>query len=130
VPTVASIPAGFGSLMAWLYRIATRICLDRIATGAPHSEEPEAGLDELEVADRDLPLLQQIAEQNNMSACVQRYLEDLPGSYRAVILLHDLDGVTGPEIAENPQCIAPHGQDSTAWCHRKLQAQVEAGCHL
>ena len=70
-----------GSLMAWLYRIATRIGLDRICKQASHTpEEPEAGLDELEVAGRDLPSLQQIAEQNNMSACVQRYFDGLPAS--------------------------------------------------
>jgi RNA polymerase sigma-70 factor (ECF subfamily) len=39
-------------------------------------------------------------EQQEMSACVQRYLTDLPDSYRAVILLHDEAGMTNPEIAE------------------------------
>jgi len=117
-----------GSLMAWLYRIATRICLDRIRKQARHTpEEPEAGLDELEVADRDLPSLQQIAEQNNMSACVQRYLEGLPASYRAVILLHDLDGLTGPEIAETLNVSLATVKIRLHRAH-KLQAQLEAGC--
>ncbi len=35
-----------------------------------------------------------------MSACVQDYLAELSDSYRAVILLHDAEGLTNPEIAE------------------------------
>jgi RNA polymerase sigma-70 factor (ECF subfamily) len=31
---------------------------------------------------------------------VQEYIEDLPDSYRAVILLHDVQELTNPEIAE------------------------------
>jgi len=122
------LPAS-GSLMAWLYRIATRIGLDRIRKQARHiPEEPGAGLDELEVADRDLPSLQQIAGQNNMSACVERYLEDLPASDRAVIWLHDLDGLTGPEIAETLSVSLATVKIRLQRAHRKLQALLEAGC--
>ena len=39
-------------------------------------------------------------EQSEMSACVQKYMAGLPDSYRAVILLHDAEGLTNPEIAE------------------------------
>jgi RNA polymerase sigma-70 factor (ECF subfamily) len=118
-----------GSLMAWLYRIATRICLDRIRKQARHTpEEPEAGLDEREVADRDLPSLQHIAEQNNMSACAQRYLDGLPASYRAVILLRDLDGLTGPEIAETLNVSLATVKIRLQRAHRKLQALLETGC--
>ncbi len=118
-----------GSLMAWLYRIATRICLGRIRKPAHHTpEEPEAGLDELGVIDRDLPSLQQIAGQNNMSACAQRYLEGLPGNYRAIILLHDLDGLTGPEIAETLGLSLATVKIRLHRAHLKLQALLEAGC--
>lgn len=35
-----------------------------------------------------------------MSDCVRRYLEDLADPYRTVILLHDVEGLTNPEMAE------------------------------
>ena len=35
-----------------------------------------------------------------MSGCVQQYIAQLSDSYRAVILLHDTQGLTNPEIAE------------------------------
>jgi RNA polymerase sigma-70 factor (ECF subfamily) len=122
------LPAS-GSLMAWLYRIATRIGLDRIRKQARYtSEEPEADLDELEVADRDLPSLPHIAEQNSMSACAQRYLDSLPASDRAVILLHDLDELTGPEIAETLSVSLTTVKIRLQRAHRKLHALLEAGC--
>ncbi len=120
-----------GSLMAWLYRIATRIGLDRIRKQARHTpDEPEAGPDELEVADCDLPSLQQIAGQNNVSACERQYLDSLPDSYRAVILLHDLDGLTGSEIAETLNVSLATVKIRLHRAHRKLQALLEAGCAL
>jgi RNA polymerase sigma-70 factor (ECF subfamily) len=51
------------------------------------------------VAD-DAPRLDKAMEQKEMSACVQQYLTARSDDYRAVILLHDLAGLTNPEIAE------------------------------
>ncbi len=118
-----------GSLMAWLYRIATRICWDRIGKPARCSpDEARSGPDEPEMAERDLPPLRQIAGRNNLGACVQRYLEGLPGGYRAVVLLHDLDGLTGPEIAEALSVSLATVNVRLHRAHRKLQALLQAGC--
>jgi RNA polymerase sigma-70 factor (ECF subfamily) len=38
-------------------------------------------------------------EQKEMSSCVQEYIEDLSDPHRAAILLHDVQGLTNPEIA-------------------------------
>jgi len=38
-------------------------------------------------------------EQKEMSSCVQGYLAELSDPFRAVILLHDAEGLTNPEIA-------------------------------
>lgn len=48
----------------------------------------------------DSPRLDKLMEQREMSSCVQEYIEDLSDSYRAVSLLHDLQGLANPEIAE------------------------------
>jgi len=95
-------------LTSWLYRIATNICHDRFRQSSRHeriqSLDEEAAGDSERGRLQDLPdagpRLDRILEQKEMSACVQRYLMDLPDSYRAVILLHDEAGMTNPEIAE------------------------------
>jgi len=96
------------SLLPWLYRIATNVfrdrfrqasyrhrpqSLDRETENAPQRTEAEA------VAD-DSPRLDQAMEQREMGSCVQRYIQKLPDSWRAAILLHDCEGQTNPEIAD------------------------------
>ncbi len=117
------------ALMAWLYRIATHACLDRLRQRARRAPlESKADLDEIALAEPDTPSLQQMVEQNEMSTCVQQYLERLADSYRAVILLHDLHGLTGPEIAEILGVSLGTVKIRLHRARRKLKAALEAGC--
>ena len=89
-----------GAETAWLYRIATHVSLDRLRQAARRArQESDTELDQVDVPEPDSPSLQQTVEQAEMSSCVQRYLIRLPDSYRAVILLHDMEELTAPEIA-------------------------------
>jgi RNA polymerase sigma-70 factor, ECF subfamily len=89
---------------AWLYRIATNLCYDgfrqrehripplplvslRGGGGAVLSAEAALQPDHM-------------LEQSDMSECVLAFLSDLPDPLREVLLLHDLQGFTGPEIAD------------------------------
>ncbi len=117
------------ALTTWLYRIATNVCLDR---WRKHSWlaplEDEADPEELELADSNGPSLQQTVERSEMSACVQRYLEDLPDGYRAVILLHDLSGLTDPEISEALGVSLANVKIRLHRARLKLRAALGAGC--
>lgn len=94
-------------LVPWLYRIATNLCHDRFRqTAYRHRPQSlDAGLDEGDdpspaSAGADAgPRLDQLMEQKEMGDCVRGYLAELSDSYRAVILLHDVQGLTNPEIA-------------------------------
>ncbi len=94
-------------LVPWLYRIATNVCHDRFRQASfRHRPEPldveaeteAGGAGARTVADTG-PRLDKLMEQTEMSSCVQEYIAGLPDSYRAVILLHDAEGLTNPEIA-------------------------------
>jgi RNA polymerase sigma-70 factor (ECF subfamily) len=95
-------------LASWLYRIATNICYDRFRQSPPRDRMRSLDEEAANDPERDRsptltdagPRLDKVLEQQEMSACVQRYLADLPDPYRAVILLHDEAGMTNPEIAE------------------------------
>lgn len=117
------------ALTTWLYRIATHICLDRLRQRtryAPLEVDPDSP--EVTEVDSAAPSLQQVVEQNEMSDCVQRYLDSLSDSYRAVILLHDLHGLTGPELAELLGASLPTVKIRLHRARQKLQAQLQAGC--
>jgi RNA polymerase sigma-70 factor (ECF subfamily) len=106
--------AGFQSLkseakaLPWLYRIATNVSYDRFrqvsykkaqkAMGTMEADEFDPS-SEASIPD-DGPRLDLAMEQEEMSCCVQQYVAQLSDQYRSVILLHDTQGLTNPEIAE------------------------------
>jgi len=123
---------------AWLYRIATNICRDhyRRCSRLPHtvsvegSHEDEFRTIEETLPDTDHPQLDQWLEQDEMSSCVQKYLEELPDAYRAVILLHDVEAMTGPEIAEMLGCSLGAVKIRLHRARAKLKNMLEGGCQF
>jgi RNA polymerase sigma-70 factor (ECF subfamily) len=122
-------------LSAWLYRIATNVCHDRfrqlsrrprtvpleaLADGTSETVEPTLAADG--------PPLDQLLEQEDMSSCVQQYIEELPDSQRAVILLHDLEGMTNPEIAEMLGCSVGAVKIRLHRARAKLKNALESNC--
>jgi RNA polymerase sigma-70 factor (ECF subfamily) len=123
-------------LVPWLYRIATNITYDRFRQASfrnrPRSldEGTEAGL---ESGDRIAPVdtaprLDKLMEQREMSACVQDYIEALPESHRAVILLHDVQGLTNPEIAEMLGVSLATVKIRLHRARKRLRAALDEGC--
>ncbi len=118
-----------GAQTAWLYRIATNVCLDRLRQYARRAPmESETDLDQVDVAEPDTPSLQQVIERDEMSACVQSYLNRLSDSYRAVILLHDMHELTSPEIAQLLGESLSAVKIRLHRARRKLGTALEAGC--
>ena len=114
---------------AWLYRIATHVCLDRLRQYARRNpKEDETDLDEVEVSEPDSPSLQQTIERREMSACVQGYLNRLSDDYRAVILLHDMHELAAPEIAQLLGTSLANVKIRLRRARRKLKIALEAGC--
>ncbi len=93
-------------LVPWVYRIATNICYDRFRK-ASYRDAPQSLDSGGDVGERAAPpeppdpgpTLDKVMEQKEMSACVRDYMGRISDSYRAAILLHDVEGLTNPEIA-------------------------------
>ena len=94
------------ALTAWLYRTATHAAYDRFRESLmrPAAQLQGAERDDAQGdpdwTDPDEPRVDEAIERSEMSACVQKFVEDLPDSYRAAILLHDLSGLRDREIAQ------------------------------
>lgn len=117
------------ALTSWLYRIATHVCYDRLRRRlrrAPHRSDldPET----VAIPESDQPSLSHLVERGEMSACVQGFLEGLTDPYRAVILLHDMHGMTGPEIAAALGISLPTVKIRIHRARVKLRAALGEGC--
>ena len=120
--------------LAWLYRIATSISLDRLRqrrpatipldTVAPASERAEQA-----AAREQLPsMLEGELESSEMSACVQGYLATLPDDYRIAILLHDAHGLSNPEIAGLLGCSMATAKIRVHRARARLRETLAAAC--
>jgi RNA polymerase sigma-70 factor (ECF subfamily) len=120
-----------GAQTAWLYRIATHVSLDRLRQYARRApKESYDDIDQVDIPEPDAPSLQRTIERDEMSGCVQSYLNSLPDSYRAVILLHDMHELTASEIAN---LLGESLANVKIRLHRariKLRAALEAGCEF
>src|SRR5579859_1132469 len=94
------------AVRGWLYRIATRVCLDRLRQHSVPivlervSLDGKEGSNAVDSVPSTSPSALEIAERDQTGVCVQRCLDFLSDSYRAVILLHEGHSLTAPEIAE------------------------------
>ncbi len=118
-----------GALTTWLFRIATHLGIDHLRR---HSRQPEVVRDvdpkELASEDEGAPGLERMVERQEMSACVQRFLLDLPSVYRTVLLLHDLDGLTAGEIAGKLDITVENAKIRLHRARTALRAALTAGC--
>ncbi len=89
------------ALESWLYQIATHVSIDRMRQHAKALRRRADGpIEELPIADMAQRSPLTIIQQQEMSTCVQRYVASLSDAYKAVLLLHDADGLTAKEIAD------------------------------
>jgi RNA polymerase sigma-70 factor (ECF subfamily) len=118
------------AVVPWLYSIATHVGLDRLrhrARQAPTQSEvdPEA----VSAPDRS-PNAEDLVEQEDMSTCVQAYVGGLRDSYRAVLLMHDVQGLTSREIAELLGDSTGSVKIRLDRARTQLQAELESGCEF
>jgi RNA polymerase sigma-70 factor, ECF subfamily len=126
---------GFATLRAdeaattWLFRIATHACLDHLRQRVRRPAiDADADPDALDGPGDDPVTLQATVERKEMSACVQRYLEALPDEYRSVIMLTEIEGLTGPEISDLLGVPLTTVKMRLHRARRMLQEQLQAGC--
>jgi RNA polymerase sigma-70 factor, ECF subfamily len=119
------------ALSSWLFRIATHACLDHLRRRVRRPSIAEGADPDAVEAPAEAPDgLQATLEQREMSECVQRFLVALPDDYRAVILLTELEGLTGPEISSLLGIPLTTVKMRLHRARRLLQEELEAGCSL
>jgi RNA polymerase sigma-70 factor (ECF subfamily) len=93
IKAFSSPPAAVGEvkLKAWLYRVATNACFNVL-----RGRRPSGGLAEVD----DVPATGNAYEQAQSAALIELSLGRLNERYRAALVLKDLHGLGGAELAE------------------------------
>jgi RNA polymerase sigma-70 factor (ECF subfamily) len=128
---------GDSEISTWIYRIATNACLDRFRSKSHKKSEktdllsPEDLLKNVLPEDREkLPSAEDELINAEMSSCVRGYIDDLPEDYRVVILLHDLQGFTNPEIAKITGASLENIKIRLHRARQKMKAVFSSKCNL
>lgn len=120
--------------LAWLYRIATTVALDRLRQRkAPIPlDEPDlaAQVDHAAEAEHARSLVGGSLERSEMSDCVDRYLAALPDDYRIAILLHDAHVLSNAEIAELVGCSLPTAKIRVHRARKRLRESLSSACNF
>ena len=114
----------------WLYSIATRVCLDRFRQRSRQAAHESKRDPETVPGPDERPSPQRRVERDEMSTCVQGYVAELSDGYQAVLLLHDVHGLTGREIAELLGDSIGSVKIRLHRARNKLQSALEAGCEF
>lgn len=119
------------SLNTWLFRIAGNLCIDHFRRGKKHkaiafslddpvseADSGEGSFASREIADSRYEPHRQM-EQTELSQQIQVALAGLPEKLRAVLLLHDIEGMPYEEIAQIVGC--PLGTVKSRLFNARLQ---------
>lgn len=117
------------ALESWLYQIATHASLDRLRQRAKSAQrQVDQPVEELPLADHAHPSPLTVIQQEEMSVCVQRYVSELSDPYKAVLLLHDADGLTSDEVSRLLELPLTTVKMRLHRARRRLQAALDQAC--
>lgn len=95
---------GESSLATWIYRIATNTAHDHALSSPIKQKKVMLFLDDMdsaeELPDPSLSGSEQGHILKEMNDCIRGIIDQLPESYRTVLLLSEFEGFTNSEIAE------------------------------
>ena len=117
------------AIAAWLYRIATHAALDHLRSRKRQfARDPATEVDEAEVDDDQSTSLADLLERAEMSACVQRFVQQLPDDYRSVLFLTEFEGLSGTEVAETMGITLSTAKIRLHRARQQLKNALSRGC--
>lgn len=131
---------GESKLSTWLYRIATNAALDRLRSASFQriaqieftDDSIETG--DAELADRDgwtgerTPSVEQQFVRKEMNECIRDFIERLPETYRAVLVLSEIEELSNREISEILGVSLDTVKIRLHRARRKLREELETYC--
>ena len=123
-------------LSTWLYRIATNSFYDRLRSPSfkQKSKEHPIEIDENTLEERGFttqqqkPGIDQQVIRDEMNTCIRGYIDQLPETYRTVLLLSEEEGFKNREIAEILQVSLDNVKIRLHRAKAKLKVSLQSNC--
>ncbi len=90
---------GESSVSTWVYRVATNVAYDRLRSPSLR-RTGDVPVDSETPAKDPSPGIERQLVRQEMSDCVDRFIDRLPANYRSVVILSEQEGLTNQEIAK------------------------------
>ena len=88
---------GDSALSTWIYRLTVNAALSYLARRGRRQEVSDESLSEV-------PAPPEVSRDPALAARIEAALQDLPAGYRAILVLHDVEGLSHEECAEILEC--------------------------
>lgn len=112
--------ASSGSIAAWLYRIAANAIADHYRAHRTFDELP----DELPAPEAEPDYIADLA------SCFQPLIDDLPETYRAALVLSEIDGLTQKEVASRLGLTLSGAKSRVQRGREKLRRNLHECCDI
>ena len=117
---------GRASVQTWAFAIASRVAADHLRSSA--SRRQIVDIDEaLDIADPALCSDERLVI-DEMNACVRQVIDSLPASYRAALILHDLEGLSAEQTACASGCSVAAAKIRLHRARRRLKDALGDRC--
>lgn len=117
---------GRSSLKTWAFSIANRVAADYFRTSDRRVgivDLDEAG----EIPNTELPINERLIE-DEMNKCVRQVIDSLPETYRAALILHDLEGLSAEQVAQVCDCTVANAKIRIHRARNRLKEALNKAC--
>ncbi len=130
---------GEASLATWIFRIAANAAFDRLRSrsfrqteqlGSEMLKDPAIENATVELAGNTIRSAESALIRGEMNECIRTYIDALPESYRAVLVLSDLEDLKNQDIAEILGLSVDAVKIRLHRARRELKNRFEAGCEF
>ena len=118
---------GRSTIRTWAFQIAHRVCID-------HFRKSSSKQTVLEFLEADHPAQEPEHDEaiviDEMNQCIRDVIDSLPPDYRTALVLHDLEGLTGDEVARVSECSLTTAKIRIHRARKRVRAALQDQCQF
>lgn len=113
---------GDSALSTWIYRLTVNAALSHLAKRGRRKEVSDEGLTEV-------PATPAVVRDSALAARIETALGQLPAGYRAILVLHDVEGLSHEECAAILECRVGTCKSQLHKARAKMRDLLGPGLH-